>query len=96
MHHWNSSEIKALRLRLGWSAAHFSRRLNVPPHVVIAWESGMDIPSSVDILQLEKLEFYLESYSQQLQRDPFAEKVLRDFRLDQIGVEDLNKINKEI
>jgi hypothetical protein len=84
MENWSAEEIKNLRLRLGWSAADFSRHFGGPSELILSWEEGAQAPSSQDILQLNRLRFHLQSYSDQVVRDSTADRVLQEQRLSQI------------
>jgi transcriptional regulator with XRE-family HTH domain len=81
---WTADKIKRLRLRLGWSTADFSRRFGCQTEVVMNWELGLQQPTLDDARQLDRLEFYLESYSEQVARDPIAENIIKSEGLDQV------------
>ncbi|OFZ12374.1 MAG: hypothetical protein A2Z20_00930 [Bdellovibrionales bacterium RBG_16_40_8] len=81
---WRPEEVKELRLRLGWSAADFSRHFKYHVDIVIAWEIGDNFPSATDKLLLERLEFDLEDYSDMLHKTPTAEIALNRMGLSQI------------
>jgi len=89
MSKWTAIEIKGLRLRLGWSAADFSRRFGCLSDVILNWEKGVQTPSSDDERQLDRLAFYLESYCEMVLREPIAEQVLKAEGLDQIHLDHL-------
>jgi len=89
MNNWTAVEIKTLRLRLGWSAADFSRHFGCSSELIFDWEKGGQRPSSQDILQLNRLQFHLQSYSDQIQRDSFADRILQNQQLAQISRSDL-------
>lgn len=95
MKSWTAEEIKKLRLRLGWSAADFSRRFGCTSDVVLKWERGAQSPSPEDIMQLSRLEFYLESYSEQMARGPVADIALSAMRLNQIYENDVTAFSVE-
>jgi transcriptional regulator with XRE-family HTH domain len=94
MSKWTAEEIKTLRLRLGWSAADFSRRFGCLSDVVLAWEKGAQHPSPDDILQMDRLEFHLENYCEQMSRGPKADEVLSTFKLEQIHQDSLRALIK--
>ncbi len=81
---WSGDEIRSLRLRLGWSAADFARRFGCLSDQIMNWEKGAAQPSSEDRLQLMKLSIYVDSYSEQMQRAPIAEEVLRSGGFEQV------------
>ncbi len=81
---WGAEEIRSLRLRLGWSAADFARRFGCLSQLVSDWERGTQVPTSDDILQLQRLSLYVDSYSEQVQRGPVAEQVLKSGGFEQV------------
>jgi transcriptional regulator with XRE-family HTH domain len=88
---WSAGEIKNLRLRLGWSAADFGRRLGCISQTINDWELGRKSPTADDERQLDRLAFYIESYSQQLAREPIAELYLREQGLSQVHQEQISR-----
>ena len=86
---WRAEEIKGLRLRLGWSAANFARHLNYSIDIILAWERGEKNPSPTEGLQLERLEFNLDEYCDQLHVCPIAEIELNKMGLSQICLTDI-------
>jgi transcriptional regulator with XRE-family HTH domain len=87
MSKWSAGEIKILRLRLGWSTADFSRRLGCTSQTITSWELDLAAPTADDERQLDRLAFYIESYSQQLAIEPLAEIFLREEGLCQVHQE---------
>lgn len=81
---WTADRIRSLRLRLGWSAADFARRFGCLSNLIMDWEKGAQRPSSDDCLQLHKLSLHVELYSEQMQRAPLAEEVLRTGGFEQV------------
>lgn len=57
---WTKTEIKTLRLRLGWTQSDLARRLQISTLAVDFWELGSNIPDQS--LQRE-LEFLLKQAS---------------------------------
>lgn len=94
MKKWTTEDIKMLRLRLGWSAAEFSRHFGCLADLILAWERGSQIPSPDDELQLERLDFHSESYCEQVLRAPAADRLLRQMQLTQICQTDIHSLNK--
>lgn len=86
---WSAERIKELRLGLGWSAADFSRRLGTTSEAVMNWEAGQSKPTTDDLRQIERLSFYLESYSSVLERQSTSESVLALNNFEQIHRNDL-------
>jgi len=84
MNKWSSEQIRSLRLRMGWSVVDFARRFGHVSEVVANWENGTSTPGADDYRQLDRLSFHLESYCEQLTRDPLAEAQLKSFGLEQI------------
>lgn len=89
---WSAEKIQNLRLGLGWSSADFSRRLGVTCEVVQSWEAGKAAPTQDDIQQIERLSFYLDSYSSVLERQSTAEPILKSNNFDQIHRSDLHML----
>lgn len=87
---WTAQKIKSLRLRLGWSSADFSRRFGCTCEVTMDWERGVCPPTPTDILQLNRLEFYLESYCEQIARSPVADFAMSSRHLQQIYQNDVS------
>lgn len=96
MKNWSAEEIKGLRLRLGWSAADFSRHFGCQANLVLDWERGVHSPSPDDILQLTRLEHHLFVYSEQMERAPLADSTLHNHGLEQIYEEQIRRLNKEL
>lgn len=92
---WTAAKIKTLRLRLGWSAADFSRGFGCTGELVLNWERGVHAPSSEDVMQLNRLEFYLESYSEQVARGPVADFAMSSMHLQQIYQRDVSIFSSE-
>lgn len=91
---WSAEKIQQLRLGLGWSAADFSRRLGVMSEVVQSWEAGKSQPTSDDIRQIERLSFYLDSYSSVLERQSTSENILATNNFEQVHRSDLHTLFK--
>lgn len=92
---WTAEKIKMLRLRLGWSAADFSRRFGCTCEVTIDWERGLRSPSPDEMMQLNRLEFYLESYSDQVARGPVADFAMSAMCLQQIYQNDVSAFSSD-
>ncbi len=92
---WSPEKIQQLRLGLGWSAADFSRRLAVSCEAVIAWECGMGSPTPDDLRQIERLAFYLDSYSSLLERASSSEALLATNNYEQVHRNDLHALIKD-
>jgi transcriptional regulator with XRE-family HTH domain len=90
----NGEEIRKLRLRLGWSRSDFSRQIGCTVEALLKWEASEGAPSSDELLQIERLEFYVESYCEQIQRDSLADTMFATQNLDQISAAKINKFNK--
>jgi transcriptional regulator with XRE-family HTH domain len=88
---WTSAEIKNLRLRLGWSIAEFSRRMGVMPDMVEKWEVGSGQATPDDVLQLERLAFHVEGYSEQTSRNAKCEVLMNSQSLEQVHESDVAK-----
>jgi transcriptional regulator with XRE-family HTH domain len=93
MNSWTANEIKNLRLRLGWSAAEFSRHVGCLSEIILDWEKGAKSPSPDDVLQLKRLEFHSESYCEQVIRDSEADRAFKSLSLEQICQTDIRHLN---
>lgn len=91
MNQWTAEQIKNLRLRLGWSAADFSRRFGCDSNLILDWERGVHTPSPNDIIQFQQLEFYLNNYCEQVSRGPAAEQLLKELKIEQIHLQEINQ-----
>ena len=92
MNKWTPTEIRNLRLQLGWSAAEFCRHFGCSSEVVLKWERGDLPPSPDDFLQFERLEHHRVSYSEQITRGVLAESLLRIGNLAQIRSADIKTV----
>ena len=92
MNKWAAEDIKSLRLRLGWSAADFARFFGGPADLVMKWERGEALPTIDDTLQFNRLAFHADSYSQQILREPLAERCLSEMGREQIHSDTLTEI----
>jgi ribosome-binding protein aMBF1 (putative translation factor) len=88
---WTATHIQTLRLGLGWSRADFSRRLGCAVETIEEWEKGRLSPTADDARQLERLIFYLDTYSEVIERQAQAEPHLRDLQLEQIHRTELKR-----
>lgn len=91
---WSGEKIQQLRLGLGWSAADFARRLGVSSDSVINWECGVTAPTPDDLRQIERLAFYLDSYSSVLERASSSEALLATHNYEQVHRSDLHILVK--
>lgn len=91
---WSAQKIQQLRLGLGWSAADFARRLGVSCETVISWEAAMSAPTPDDLRQIERLAFYLDSYSSVLERASSSEALLATHNFEQVHRSDLHILVK--
>lgn len=96
MEKWTAENIRSLRLRLGWSVADFARRFGSLNDLVNRWEAGEAVPTGQDRLQLEKLEFHLESSCDHMSRQPAAEQMLKTAGVEQIHIDVVLNASKEI
>lgn len=94
MNKWAAEEIKNLRLRLGWPAAEFARYFGAKSDLIINWERGAIAPTAQDILQLDRLSFHAESYSQQIERQPAADRCLGEMGREQIHSDIVSDLNR--
>ncbi len=92
MNKWLAGDIRNLRLRLGWSGADFARFFGATPDLVAKWERNEKAPSSDDVLQLDRLSFYAESHSEQIERQPVADRYLDEMGREQIHSDTISRI----
>lgn len=83
------SMISNLRYSLGQSRADFARTMAVSLETVFAWESGVQIPNSVETSSLIRLHQQSETYAERTALRPAMEIALRDRHLDQIHAADI-------
>ena len=69
----NSSEIRRLRQRLGWSLAEMARRMGCSCDLINAWEAGTLKPEPEACGQLQSLNHHVESHAARLHQEPTAE-----------------------
>lgn len=81
---WGPSEIRELRLRLGWSAAEMARRLGCSVHLVLTWEAGQNRPDVEVHRQFAFLQSWVEENSARITQSPLAEVVLSREHLAQV------------
>lgn len=80
----SAKDIKALRLRLGWSLAEMARQMGASVDIVMSWESGRVIPDSEVVNQMRYLQTYVESYNDKIAERPMAEREMEDRMLSQM------------
>lgn len=61
-----------------------ARRLGSKVETVLSWESEITSIPSETIPELQALANYVESYAQQVARQPVAEAVMKDLGVDQM------------
>jgi DNA-binding transcriptional regulator YiaG len=81
---WGSTEIRSLRLRLGWSAAELGRRLGCSAETVMNWEGGKLKPGKEAHNQLSFLVTFVEQNAIRVAHEPMAELMLNDGHLAQV------------
>jgi transcriptional regulator with XRE-family HTH domain len=81
---WSPSDIRCLRLRLGWSAAELGRRLGCSAQQVMNWECGDHHPDAEVFNQLSFLGTYVEQNAARTAQIPMAEDVMTREHLAQI------------
>jgi transcriptional regulator with XRE-family HTH domain len=95
MYIWTSKKIRELRLRHAWSVADFARRLDCSPELISEWEKGLNSPSPEKVMQLNRLEFQLDDYCEQVVREPMAECALKSGHLAQVCTQQIHLILKD-
>lgn len=86
---WTGECIRHLRCQLGWSRAELSRRLGLDLEAVKALELGSFPQSEELILQLDRMQGYLNDQRQHLTHQPIAEALLRERGISQIEFEEV-------
>lgn len=86
----SSTELKELRLRLGWSLSEMCRRLGCARDIVLAIEAGEKEPDREALIQYEALFSVLEEQSRKNQIRPLADSVLQAESLQQISEDSLD------
>lgn len=81
---WTPKAIRELRLRLGWSAAEFGRRMGCSVDLVHRWENGtMELdPEAAN--QMHHLFAQVEHAAQRISQLPLAEMVMDREQLSQV------------
>lgn len=80
-------DIRALRLRMGWTPSDLARRLGVQAAQVEGWEHGDELKDSQILNQLEFLCRQAEMCCDEIRRSPLAESQLDKSSLDQIRLD---------
>lgn len=70
---WNKSQIRSLRLRLGYSKAEFARRLSMEASAIDQMEQGLLVPSPLLIGELEILMRHCESDYEENRKSQLSE-----------------------
>lgn len=91
----NSTEIRSLRLRLGWTRGDLARRLGCSCEIITQWEVEAITPSAEIIQAAASLVHVSEMYSQRLETLPRAEEAMGHHGLNQISHGQLNSYKKE-
>src|SRR4051812_6588887 len=78
---FDSSNIRTLRQRLGWSLAEMARRMGCKTALVQRWEAGVSHPDTEAINQLRYLQNHVESNSELIAQKPQVEKEMEERRM---------------
>lgn len=78
-------DIKALRLRLGWTQSDLARRLNCQSTEIEIWETGQNLPEQNVVNQLEVIFRQAEVCSDEIHKTPMIENLCESKDLGQIG-----------
>lgn len=81
---YGGSNIRALRMRLGWTQSDLARRLNCDSHDIELWESGSDMPQESIQNLLELLGKQAEECSEEVHQAPILENFCESKDLGQI------------
>ena len=92
---WPSENVRALRLRLGFSAADLARRLGCECEKVRAWEIGLSRPEENEVHGLELLNRQAEAISEELAHRPVLDQLFDHGGVSQIDMSqiDLSQID---
>lgn len=85
-----ASQVKNLRLRLGWSLAEMARQMGCTVEIISAWESGKIDPDPEAKNQISYLETYVETYNDKIAQKPMAEREMEDRMLSQLTHQDFS------
>ena len=86
---WDQSDIRSLRLRLGWAQSDLARRLGCPVSMVHLWELGEGPPEKQYVDRLEYLKQFVDEASDQVSRQSRAESAIKSMGREQITKDDL-------
>lgn len=81
---FSPSDIRNLRLRLGWTAAELGRRMGCTVRLVMDWESGATNPSGDVLNQLRYLHAHTEQIAMHVAQGPLAEVRMTEEKLAQV------------
>lgn len=88
---FNGQEIRKLRQRLGWSLAEMARQMGCSTDLISTWEADSAKPDHDAINQLRYLNFYVETYAEQIHQLPVAEKEMETRKVGQLTYRELLK-----
>lgn len=86
----SASDIKNLRLRLGWSLAEMARQMGCSLDIISAWEAGKISPDPEAKNQISYLQTYVETYNDKIAQKPMAEREMEDRMLSQLTHQDFS------
>ena len=88
---WNSTSIRSLRLRFGWSQCDLARRLHCEACEITCWEQSESFPSPEVSEQLFLLLKQAEFMSNEMAQLPQAEAYLEKGDFNQIDFRSLSE-----
>ena len=89
------TQLKQIRLRLGWCVAEMARRLSISVDEVLLIEQTQQHLEPQFKSICADLVRYADDYSSRLQQDPVAEKIMSSKRLSQITGSSLFHLNEK-
>jgi transcriptional regulator with XRE-family HTH domain len=95
MKKWTAGQIKALRLKLGWTTSQLSRFMGCEMSLIKAWERNHSQPDVSELHQLDRLQQYCEEACWQTQQRSLADSVLNDLNVDQLHHAEIEDILPE-
>lgn len=85
-HTWDSSKIRGLRRRLGWSQSDLARRLSCDSSFVQGWEEDASVPNQVQAQTLQMIFQQAELVAHEMTQSVHAEATLKQKDLDFVEV----------
>ena len=91
----NGSDLKEIRLRLGWCTAELARHLSMKSEDIFLIEQSQKPVSAELKSACAELIRFADDYAFRIQQDPFAEKIMNKQRLSQVTGAALFQLNEK-